>query len=94
MGLASRACSREKDASRASGAKHVNTRQPKVLTRKSRCLWGGPEGVINFPWIFFMQYRVKSLLGTFGIYPGTYSLGLFAGLFSDAVGYCLPIVIV
>ena len=30
------------------------------------------------------------MLGTSGIYPGTYSLGLFAGLFSDAMGYCLP----
>ena len=38
-----------------------------------------------------MQCGVKSLFGTFGIYPGTYSLGLFAGVFSDAMGYCLPI---
>ena len=55
-------------------------------------LWGGSKGVIKFPWIFFfMQCGVKSLLGTSGIYPGTYSLGLFAGLFSDAMGYCLPV---
>ena len=39
-----------------------------------------------------MQHGVKSLSGASGIYPGTYSLGLFAGLFSDATGYCLPIV--
>ena len=32
------------------------------------------------------------MLGTFGIYPGTYSLGLFAGLSNDAKGFCLPIV--
>ena len=39
-----------------------------------------------------MQCGVWSLLmGTSGIYPGTYSLGLFVGLFSDAIGYCLPI---
>ena len=31
-----------------------------------------------------MQCGVKSLLGTSGIHPGTYSFGLFAGLFSDA----------
>ena len=30
----------------------------------------------------------ESLLGTSGIYLGTYSLGLFAGLFSDTMGYC------
>ena len=39
-----------------------------------------------------MQRGVMSLLGTSGKYLGTYSLGLFAGLFSDAMGYCLPIV--
>ena len=39
-----------------------------------------------------MQWGVKPLLGTSGIYPGTYSLGLIAGLFSDAMGYCLSIV--
>ena len=33
------------------------------------------------------------MLGTSGIYPGNYSLGLFAGLFSDAMGDCLPIVL-
>ena len=48
-------------------------------------LWGGSKGVINFPWIF-MQCRVTSLLGTSGTYPGTHSLGLFAGLFTDAMG--------
>ena len=37
-----------------------------------------------------MQCGVKSLFGTSGIYPGTYSLGLFAGLFSDALGCGLP----
>ena len=31
-------------------------------------------------------------VSTSRIYPGTYSLGLFAGLFSDAMGYCLPVV--
>ena len=54
-------------------------------------LWGGSKGVINFPWIFLCS-AVKSLLGTSGIYPGTQLLGLFAGLFSDAMDYCLPIV--
>ena len=39
-----------------------------------------------------MQCGVKSLLGTFQIYPGTYLLALFAGLFNDAMGDCLPIV--
>ena len=40
-----------------------------------------------------MQCGVWSLLmGTSGIYPGTYSFGLFAGLFSDAMGACLRIV--
>ena len=57
-----------------------------------RCSYGLiPKGLLTFLG-FFMQYGVKSLLGTSGIYPGTYSLGLFAGLFSDAMGYCLPIV--
>ena len=51
-----------------------------------------PKGLLTFPGFFFMQCGVKSLLGTSRIYPGTYSLGLFAGLFSDATGYCLPIV--
>ena len=32
-------------------------------------------------------------MGTSGVYPGTYSLGLFAGLFNDAMAYCLPIVL-
>ena len=41
---------------------------------------------------FFMQCGVKSLLGTSGIHLGTYSLGLFADLFSDTTGYCLLIV--
>ena len=39
-----------------------------------------------------MQCGVKSLLGTSGIYPGTYSLALFAGLFSYAIGYSLLVV--
>ena len=56
-----------------------------------RSLWGGSKGVINFPWIID---AIQSLVpvGTSGIYPGTHSLGLFAGLFSDAMSYCLPIV--
>ena len=33
------------------------------------------------------------MLGTSGIFPGTYLLGLFAGLFSDAMGDHLPIVL-
>ena len=32
------------------------------------------------------------MLGTSEMYPGTYSLGLFVGLFSDAMDYSLPIV--
>ena len=50
-----------------------------------------PKGLLSFLG-FFVQCGVRSLLSTSGIYPGTYSLGLFAGLFSDAMGYCLPIV--
>ena len=50
-----------------------------------------PKGLLTFPG-FFMQCGIKSLFGTSGIYPDTYSLGLFAGLFSDAMGYFLPIV--
>ena len=50
-----------------------------------------PKGLLTFRG-FFMHCGVKSLLDTSGIYPGTYSLGLFAGLFSDAMGYNLPIV--
>ena len=41
---------------------------------------------------FLCNAEFKSLLGTFGIYPDTYSLGLFAGLFKDAMVYCLPVV--
>ena len=60
-----------------------------VLYRK---LWGGSKGVINFSWIFYAMWSLVPV-GHFGnIYPGTYSLGLFAGLFTDAMGYCLPIV--
>ena len=60
---------------------------------RQRALWGGSKGVINFPWIFFF-YTMRSLVpvGTFGVYPGTNSLGLFAGLFSDAMGSCLPVI--
>ena len=50
-----------------------------------------PKGLLTFLG-FFMQCGVQLLLGTSGIYLGTYSLDLFAGLFSEAVGYCLPIV--
>ena len=50
-----------------------------------------PKGLFSFLG-FFRQCGVLSLLGTSGIYLGTYSLGLFAGLFSDVMGYCLPIV--
>ena len=50
-----------------------------------------PKGILTFLG-FFMQCGVQSLLGTSGIYPGTYSPGLFAGLFSDAIDYCLQIV--
>ena len=39
-----------------------------------------------------MQRGVWSLLGTTGIYLRIYSLGLLAGLFGDAMGYCLQIV--
>ena len=50
-----------------------------------------PKGLLTFLG-FFMQCEVLSLLGISGIYLGTYSLGLSAGLFSDAMGYCLLIV--
>ena len=51
-----------------------------------------PKGLLTFLG-FFMQCRVKPLLGTSGIYLGTYSLGLFEGLFSDTMGYSLPIIL-
>ena len=50
-----------------------------------------PEELLTFLG-FVMKCGVQSLLGTSGIYAGTYLLGLFGGLFSDAMGYCLPIV--
>ena len=57
------------------------------------CLpWSLHHGVVTFLG-FLMQCGVKSLSGASGIYPDTYSLGLFAGLFSGAVGYCLLIVL-
>ena len=47
-------------------------------------------GVVPKGWLtflgFFMQCGVYSLLDTSGIYSGTYSLGWFVGLFSDAMG--------
>ena len=70
---------------------NLSARLP-TLVNSSSLLWSGSKGVINFPWIFFMQCGVQSLLGTSGIYPGTYSPGLFAGLCSDAIDYCLRIV--
>ena len=66
--------------------------KPKSAVWSASNLWGGSKGVVNLTWVF-MQYGVLSMLGTSVIYPGTYSLGLFAGLFSDAMGYCLPIVL-
>ena len=51
-----------------------------------------PKGLLTFLG-FFMQCGVKSRLGASGIYLGPYSLGLFAGLLSDAMDYCLPIVL-
>ena len=50
-----------------------------------------PNGLLTFLG-FCMQCRIYSLLDTSRIYPGTYSLGLFAGLFSDAMGCCSLIV--
>ena len=48
------------------------------------------QRVINFPWIF---HAMRSLVPVEHFRnPATYSLGLFVGLFSDAMGYCLPIV--
>ena len=52
-----------------------------------------PKGLLTFLGFF---YAMRSLVpvGHFrDIYPGTYPLGLFAGLFSDAMVYCLPIVL-
>ena len=50
-----------------------------------------PKGLLTFLG-FFMQCGIYSLLGTSGIHPGTYSLRLLAGLFSDAMGYCLSMI--
>ena len=56
--------------------------------------WGGSKGVINFPWIFLFIYAMRSLVpsGHFRNISGHYSLGLFAGLLNDAMGYCLLVV--
>ena len=51
-------------------------------------LQGGSKDVMNFPWIFLCDVEF-SLCWALPIYPGTYSLGLFAGLFGDAMGYCI-----
>ena len=54
-------------------------------------LWGGSKGVIHFPWIFiFMQCGSLVPVGHFRNISGHYALGLFAGLFSDAMGYYFP----
>ena len=58
-----------------------------------RAIRGGSEGVINFPWIFFYAMRSLVPVGHFlNISGHLFTLGLFAGLFSEAMGYCLPIV--
>ena len=52
-----------------------------------------PKGLLTFLVLFFLYNTGFSPCLTLkGIYPGTYSLGLFVGLFSDAMGYCLLIV--
>ena len=52
---------------------------------------GGSRGVINFPWIFYAMRSLVSV-GHFRNISGhlfTWLSGsLFAGLFSDAMGYC------
>ena len=49
-----------------------------------------PKGLLTFLGFF---YAMRSLVpvGHSRIHPGTYSLDLFAGLFSNAMSYCLPI---
>ena len=50
-------------------------------------------GVVPKGWLTFLGSLDKEVAKTTsGIYPGTYSLGLLAGLFSDAMGYRLPVV--
>ena len=49
-----------------------------------------PKGLLTFLG-FFIQCEVQSLLGTSGIYLGTCSFGLFVGLFSDVMSYCVLI---
>ena len=46
-----------------------------------------PKRLLTFLGLF-VQCGVQSLLGTSGIYPGTYSFGSFAGLFRDAIVSC------
>ena len=53
---------------------------------------GCSKGVISFDFLCNAEFSPCGALPEHNIYPGTYSLGLFAGLFSDAMGYCLPIV--
>ena len=59
-----------------------------VLYRK---LWGGSKGVINFSWIFYAMWSLVPV-GNFRNISEHLFIGLFAGIFSDAMGYCLPIV--
>ena len=65
----------------------ITSRERSTLT-----LWGGSREVINFPWIFYVMRSLVPVGHFRNIYPGTDLLGLFGGLFSDAMSYCLPIV--
>ena len=51
------------------------------------------KGLLTFLGFFYsMRSFSPCWAPTEYIRASTYSLGLFAGLFSDAMGYCLPIV--
>ena len=74
-----------------SGIKNIKKRATGFWRLCLLSFMGGSKRVINFPWIFYVMWSLIPVRH-FGIYPGTYSLGLFADLFSEAMGYCLPIV--
>ena len=50
-------------------------------------LWGGSKAVVNFPWTFFLCNAEFSPCWALPEYIRAHSFGLFAGLFSNAMGY-------
>ena len=54
--------------------------------------WGGSKGVISFPWIFYCNAEFSPCWALPEYIRALIHLACFAGLFSDAMGYCLPIV--